>query len=141
MKVFNPSNFAALIAIDWSDRKHDICELDQQTGTLVFSVISAKPSNINAWANALKQKYNGQQIAVVCELKKGPLIYALSKFKHIVLFTINPSTVAKYRKPDNIQCSCCSVSDKVAELTLGHLNLSLSRCLYSTTAPALFQLP
>lgn len=29
---------------------------------------------------------------------KGPLIYALSKFKHIVLFTINPSTVAKYRK-------------------------------------------
>lgn len=33
-----------------------------------------------------------------CELKKGPLIYALSKFSHIVLFSINPSSVATYRK-------------------------------------------
>tara|TARA_R100001377_G_C3185347_1_gene108307 strand:- start:49 stop:1317 length:1269 start_codon:yes stop_codon:yes gene_type:complete len=98
MKVFNPADFAALIAIDWADRKHDVCELDQQNNETTFSVISAKPEAINAWANALKQKYNGQQVAVACELKKGPLIYALSKFKHIVLFTINPSTVAKYRK-------------------------------------------
>jgi len=30
--------------------------------------------------------------------KKGPLIYALSRFSHIVLFPINPSTVSKYRK-------------------------------------------
>jgi hypothetical protein len=44
----------------------------------------------------LSQK--GQLVAVACELEKGSLIYALSKFKHIVLFTINPSTVAKYRK-------------------------------------------
>ena len=96
MKVFNPADFAALIAIDWADRKHDICELDQQNNETTFSVISAKPEAINAWANALKQKYNGQKVAVACELKKGPLIYALSKFKHIILFTINPSTVAKY---------------------------------------------
>jgi len=98
MKVFNSSDFAALIAIDWADRKHDVCELDHQNNKPIFSVISSKPEAINAWAHALKQKYNGQRIAVACELKKGPLIYALSKFKHIVLFTINPSTVAKYRK-------------------------------------------
>jgi len=35
---------------------------------------------------------------VACELKKGPLIYALTKYNHLTLFTINPSTVAKYRK-------------------------------------------
>lgn len=98
MKVFHPADFAALIAIDWADSKHDICELEHQNNTPSFTVISSKPEAINTWANALKEKYKGQRIAVACELKKGPLIYALSKFQHLVLFTINPSTVAKYRK-------------------------------------------
>jgi len=98
MKAFNPSDFAALIAIDWADRKHDICELNLNNHTKQFSVISSRPNAINEWANNLKLKYNGELIAVACELKKGPLIYALSKFSHIVLFTINPSSVAKYRK-------------------------------------------
>ena len=98
MKAFNVSDFAALIGIDWADRKHDICEVNCQTNTQHLCVISSQPKAINAWANELKQKYNGQLIAVACELKKGPLIYALSKFSHLVLFTINPSSVAKYRK-------------------------------------------
>ncbi|MFT5543474.1 MAG: transposase [Glaciecola sp.] len=98
MKVFDVSNFAALIGIDWADRKHDICEVNCQTNKQHLTIISSQPKAINAWANALKQKYNGQLVAVACELKKGPLIYALSKFSHIVLFPINPSSVAKYRK-------------------------------------------
>lgn len=98
MKAFDVSSFAALIGIDWADRKHDICEVNPQTNEQHFSVISSQPKAINAWANEIKRKYNGQLVAVACELKKGPLIYALSKFSHIVLFTINPSSVAKYRK-------------------------------------------
>lgn len=98
MKAFNVSDFVALIGIDWADRKHDICEVNSQTNEQHFSVISSQPKAINAWASDLKQKYKGQLIAVACELKKGPLIYALSKFSHIVIFTINPSSVAKYRK-------------------------------------------
>jgi hypothetical protein len=47
---------------------------------------------------SLKNRYPNQKIAVVCELKKGPLIYALNKYDHLTLFTVNPSTVAKYRK-------------------------------------------
>lgn len=98
MKVFDVSDFAALIGIDWADRKHDICEVNSRTTRQHFSVISSNPKAINTWANALKQKYKGQLVAVACELKKGPLIYALSKFSHIILFPINPSSVAKYRK-------------------------------------------
>lgn len=57
-----------------------------------------KPEALHDWAMELKKRYLDQQIAVACELKKGPLIYALSKYIHLILFTINPSTVAKYRK-------------------------------------------
>ena len=98
MKAFNVSDFAALIGIDWADRKHDICEVNCQTNKKGFTIISSNPKAINAWANKLKTKYNGQLVAIACELKKGPLIYALNKFNHIVVFPINPSSVAKYRK-------------------------------------------
>ena len=47
---------------------------------------------------ALENRYPGQPIAVACELKKGPLIYALSQYRNLVLFPINPSTLARYRK-------------------------------------------
>jgi len=46
----------------------------------------------------LKKRYPKGRIAVACELTKGPLIYALNQHKHITIFPINPSTVAKYRE-------------------------------------------
>lgn len=92
-----PSDFAALIGIDWADKKHDICEIPAQSNQPVFSVIKASPKAMVDWANDLKTRYPGQVIAVACELTKGPLVYALEPFDHIVLFPINPSTVAKFR--------------------------------------------
>ena len=98
MKVFSPNDFAAIIGIDWADKKHDICEYNHDKQRYDLSIISSKPEAIDDWANGLKQRYPNQQIAVGCELKKGPLIYALSKYNHLTLFPINPSTVSKYRK-------------------------------------------
>jgi len=98
MKVFSPQDFAVLIGIDWADKKHDICEYSHTKQHYDLSVISSKPEAIDDWANDLKKRYPDQRIAVSCELKKGPLIYALSKYDHLTLFPINPTTVAKYRK-------------------------------------------
>jgi len=99
MKVSpKPSDFAALIGIDWADKKHDICEIPTQSQQPLYSVIKASAKAISEWAIELKAKYPGKIVAVACELKKGPLIYALESFEHIVLFPINPNTVANYRK-------------------------------------------
>jgi len=98
MKAYNVDNFAVLIGIDWADQKHDVCEHPLDSGKYHYSVIKSKPEALHDWAMSIKKRYPNQKIAVVCELKKGPLIYALAKYKHLTLFTINPSTVAKYRK-------------------------------------------
>jgi len=98
MKDFSVDDFAALVGIDWADKKHDICELPAGTKNYQWSVISSKPDQLHAWAMALEKRYPDQPIAVACELKKGPLIYALSQYHNLVLFPINPATVAKYRK-------------------------------------------
>jgi transposase len=98
MKHFTPDDFAALIGIDWADRKHDICEQPAGNKPRSLCVISSQPQAIHAWATDLKKRYPNQLIAVCCELTKGPLVFALSKYNHLVLFPINPSTVAKVRK-------------------------------------------
>lgn len=98
MKDFSIDDFAAIIGIDWADKKHDICELAVGTKDYQWSVISSQPADLHAWASALESRYPGRLIAVACELKKGPLIYALSRYKNLILFPINPATVARYRK-------------------------------------------
>ncbi len=98
MKAPVITDFAAIVGIDWADKKHDVCEIAVGSQKYELSVISNKPESLQEWAMALKKRYPKQSIAVICELKKGPLIYALSKYEHITLFPVNPSTVAKYRK-------------------------------------------
>ena len=98
MKDSTVKDYAALIGIDWADKKHDVCEFNANTNKYKSAIISCKSEALNEWALSLKRQYPDKQIAVACELKKGPLIYALSRHSHITLFPVNPSTVAKYRK-------------------------------------------
>tara|TARA_B110000046_G_C12977947_1_gene392010 strand:- start:118 stop:1380 length:1263 start_codon:yes stop_codon:yes gene_type:complete len=98
MKEPNIGDFACLIGIDWADRKHDFCETDDQGKTYAYGVISSKPEAIHDWVMTLKERYPNQRIGISCELKKGPLVHALLKYDHLTIFSINPSTVAKYRK-------------------------------------------
>jgi transposase len=98
MKDICIDDFAALVGIDWADKKHDIYELSLDDQTFQFSVISSRPESIHEWAVSLRERYFDKSVAVACELKKGPLIYALMKYEHITIFPINPLTVAKYRK-------------------------------------------
>jgi len=98
MKAYNVDNFAALIGIDWADKKHDICEHPTSTNKYHYTVVKHRPEALHEWAMDIKQRYPDQKIAIVCELKKGPLIYALAKYDHLTLFTVNPCAVAKYRQ-------------------------------------------
>jgi len=98
MKAFSVDDFSSLIGIDWADKKHDICEQVVGSEDIHYQVISSQPRALHEWAVSLKSRYPDKPVAVACELKKGPLIYALSKYAHIVIFPVNPITVAKYRR-------------------------------------------
>ena len=98
MKDAKPNDFAALIGIDWADKKHDICELTMGCTDYQYSVIPNTPAGVHDWANDLRKRYPKHRIAIACELTKGPLIYALAQHKHITIFPVNPASVAKYRE-------------------------------------------
>jgi hypothetical protein len=91
-------DFAAFVAIDWADRKHtwalqSACSGKRETGTLEHTAEA-----IEAWALQLATRFDGRPVAVALEQARGALLYALSKYQHLVLYPIHPSTSHDYRK-------------------------------------------
>jgi transposase len=91
-------NYVAYIGIDWADRKHDIACYDCASGTWQEYIIQTRPQDLLDWVNQLRARYGEGKIAVGMEQKRGPLLYALCQYDNLVLFPINPRTVANYRK-------------------------------------------
>ena len=90
--------YAALVGIDWSDRKHDFCLHVVGTEAQEQGVIGHTPEAIDAWVRGLADRFAGQRIAVCLEQSKGSLIYVLLKYEFLVLYPVNPRTLAKFRE-------------------------------------------
>ena len=90
--------FAAYVGIDWADRKHDICLRAADRTEREYLVLEHRPEAIEEWANALRSRFGNRPVAVCLEQRKGPLIYALSKYEHLTLFPVNPQMLAKLRQ-------------------------------------------
>jgi transposase len=94
----HPPELAALVGIDWSDKKHDVCLLDAATGAPELSIVKQTPEALNEWALGLRTRFGGAKIAVCLEQSRGPLIYALLKYDFLILYPINPKTLARFRE-------------------------------------------
>ena len=92
------NQYAACLGIDWADKKHDLCLFDAATGKKTKQVLPHTPQAINEYFTNLRAHYPGQQIAVGLEQSRGPLLFALLQFDFLVIYTINPTTLAKYRQ-------------------------------------------
>lgn len=92
------AKYAAFIGIDWADTKHDICLRAADSEKDEYAVIQHTPEAIQDWALGLQHRFNDQPIAVCLELNKGPLVAALRQYDWVVLFPVNPQSLAKYRE-------------------------------------------
>src|SRR5439155_7471218 len=90
--------FAAFVGIDWADAQHDVCLQPAGSATCECFQLEHTPEAIDAWVTTLRTRFNGQPVAVCLELNKGPIVSALCKYDFLVLFPVNPLTVAKYRE-------------------------------------------
>jgi transposase len=98
MKQQTPEAFAAFVGLDWADAKHDVCLQAAGTEHREFLSLEHSPEEINAWVQTLRTRFNGQPVAVCLELNKGPIVSALRNYDFLVLFPVNPLTVARYRE-------------------------------------------
>jgi transposase len=98
MTKSNTVEFAAYVGIDWADKKHDICLQVADRAEREYLVLEHRPEAIEDWANDLRSRFDSRPVAVCLEQRKGPLIYALSKYEHLTLFPVNPQMLAKLRQ-------------------------------------------
>jgi hypothetical protein len=97
MNTIIDRRFRAYIGLDWADTKHDICIQVAGAEEREFDCIPHRVDKIEQWALGLYQRLGGP-IAVIVELTRGPVVYALQKYDFIEIVPVNPSTLAWYRK-------------------------------------------
>src|SRR6266852_2924542 len=98
MTPVSHGEFAAFVGIDWADAKHDVCLQAAGSAKREGLTLEHTPEAIEAWVSTLRTRFSGQPVAVCLELTKGPLVSALRKYDFLVLFPINPLTLARYRE-------------------------------------------
>jgi len=98
MKQETHEEFAAFVGLDWADAKHDVCLQAAGSATREHLILKHTPEAIEAWVGSLRQRFAGKPIAICLELNKGPIVCALRKYDFLVLFPVNPLTLARYRE-------------------------------------------
>jgi transposase len=92
------AGWAAFAAIDWADQKHFWRLVPADSRQQEQGELENTPEAVQVWAASLQQRFDGRPIAVCLEQARGALIYMLSKYAHLVLFPVHPTTAARYRE-------------------------------------------
>jgi transposase len=90
--------WAAFLAIDWADREHVWILQPAGGGTPERGRLEQKPEAIELWATQLAARFGDRPIAVALEQSCGAVVFALTKYGHLHLYPIHPSTLAHFRQ-------------------------------------------
>ena len=90
--------FAARIGIDWADQKHDVSLQAADSAGVERFQIKHSPEAIAQWVAELRQRFQGGRVAIALESSRGPLVHALLEYDFLVLFPVNPRSLARFRE-------------------------------------------
>lgn len=93
-----PTPYAAVVALDWADRRHAWALATQAAETPQSGWLLNTPEAIHQFATQLALDYPHGLVAVVLEQRRGPLVAQLAKYPHLRLCPVHPASLATYRK-------------------------------------------
>ena len=91
-------SFAAFIGLDKSDKKINVTLQQCAQSKIERSIIKGSAEALHAWVAMLCARFPGQRVAICLEQPAAGLIHALMGYDFIVLYPINPVTLARYRE-------------------------------------------
>lgn len=89
---------AAFIGLDWADEQHAVCLRVAETNEIRTFSIEQQPEKLHTWLSGLREKFGNRKIGIAVEKSRGGLIYALMEYNFLILYPINPKSLAKYRE-------------------------------------------
>ncbi len=92
------TDFAVYVAIDWADRRHAWMLQTPESSVREAGNTDHTPEAVDVWAAELRRRFGGQPIAVALEQSRGPLVFMLAKYEHLVIFPVHPTMLANFRK-------------------------------------------
>lgn len=98
MTAASEPEWAAFAAIDWADQKNFWRLVPAGSQKHEQGELENTPEAVEVWAAGLEQRFGGRPVAVCLEQSRGTLVYMLSKYPHLVLFPVHPTTAARYRE-------------------------------------------
>jgi transposase len=114
--------FAAILGLDWGDEQHEISIQDLKSGKVEECKVRQKPEDLHEWIRKLRDRFGEGKIAVAIEQAKGAVVYTLMTYDFIVIYSINPKSLARFRealKPSKAK-SDRSDADLLRELVTKH---------------------
>ncbi len=93
-----PAEFGAYIGLDWADRTHVISLRSADSNKVERYKLAHTPEALAEWVSGLQQRFPGQRVAVALEQARGAVVHALMGYDFLVLYPVNPKTLAKYRE-------------------------------------------
>ena len=90
--------FAAYIGLDWADSKHAISLRCADSHEAEHYELTHTPEALVEWVSNLRQRFGGQRVAIALEQSRGAVVHALMHYDFLVLYPVNPKTLAKYRE-------------------------------------------
>ncbi len=95
----NPEpEFAALVAIDWADKKHYWSLREAGAKQIERGELDNTPEAVEVWVAELHLRLGERPVAVALEQRRGALVAMLSKYGQLHLYPVHPLTLAKYRE-------------------------------------------
>ena len=118
------NQFAAFIGIDRSDRYLDVClqAADSRTPGHEHSRIASAPEAVAQWIAQMTARFPGGTLAICVEQPAVALLEHLAHWENVVLFPINPLTLARYREAFTTSRAKDDASDAASllELVVNH---------------------
>lgn len=89
---------AVWVGLDWADKEHSVSVYEVASGNSEAYTLKHTAEALQGWLSRLRTQYSGSKVAVVLEQSRGPVLYALMSCEFIVLYPVNPQSLANYRK-------------------------------------------
>ena len=93
-----PVEIAVWVGMDWADEQHVFALRTAESGAGETGAIVQKPEDLDAWVNGLRERAGGGLVAVAVEQSRGALVYALMDYEFVLIYPVNPKSLASYRK-------------------------------------------